>query len=147
VTASDAPRPVDPPASPGQPDARRRVLVVDDSSDMRALLRDVLEYAGYDVVAVPSGARALAEMNERLPDLVITDLLMPGMSGFTLRATMLRNPRLAAVPVIVLSAYWARPSDTLEAGEVLAKPLNIDRLLEAVHRLANPPASSPASGA
>ena len=114
----------------------RRILVVDDSPDMRALLEDVLEYAGYEVVAAASGARALAEMNAQRPDLVITDLLMPGMSGFTLRATMLRNPDLASIPVIVLSAYWRRPSDTLEASDVLAKPLNIDRLLEAVGRFA-----------
>jgi CheY-like chemotaxis protein len=115
-----------------------RVLVVDDSADMRSLLKDVLEYAGYEVVAAASGGRALAEMNARRPDLVITDLLMPGMSGFTLRSTMLRSPALAAIPVIVLSAYWRRPSDTLEAGAVLAKPLNIDRLLDAVRHLAGP---------
>ncbi|HEX2765941.1 MAG TPA: response regulator [Candidatus Limnocylindria bacterium] len=129
-----------PPAGEQPPVAapRPRVLVVDDSPDMRALLAEVLEVAGYDVVRAASGARALAEMNVRVPDLVITDLLMPGMTGFTLRATMLRNERLAAVPVIVLSAYWRRPSDTLEASDVLSKPLNIDRLLEAVARLTGP---------
>lgn len=120
-----------PPVVPTRP----RILVVDDSPDMRALLADVLDFAGYEVVPAASGARALAEMNARVPDPVITDLLMPGMTGFTLRATMLRNERLASVPVIVLSAYWRRPSDTLEAGDVLSKPLNIDRLLEAVGRL------------
>lgn len=130
-----------PPSAPEQPPVaapRARILVVDDSPDMRALLADVLEVAGYDVVRAASGARALAEMNVRVPDLVITDLLMPGMTGFTLRSTMLRNERLAAVPVIVLSAYWRRPSDTLEASDVLSKPLNIDRLLEAVARLIRP---------
>jgi CheY-like chemotaxis protein len=138
MTATEPRAHTQPPvASPMEPRLRPRILVVDDSSDMRGLLREVLEMAGYDVVAAASGARALAEMNERLPDVVITDLLMPGMSGFTLRATMLRNPRLAAIPVIILSAYWARPSDTLEAVDVLAKPLNIDHLLDAVARLAD----------
>jgi hypothetical protein len=54
---------------------------------------------------------------------------------------MLRRPDLARVPVVVLSAYWHRPSDTLEVAAVLTKPLNIDRLLATVRQLA-PPAGS-----
>jgi CheY-like chemotaxis protein len=115
---------------------RPLVLVADDSADMRLLIRDVLEEQGYDVVIAASGARALTEMTARPPDLLITDLLMPGMTGFSLRALMLRRPELARVPVIVLSAYWHRPSDTLEVAEVLTKPLNIDRLIATVRRLA-----------
>ena len=120
-----------------EPGPRRPlVLVVDDSPDMRYLLAEVLGAAGYDVVGVPSGARALSFMLDRTPDLVITDLLMPGMSGFSLRAAMLKRPTLAAVPVIILSGYWQRPSETLDASAVLTKPLNIDHLLESVRRLA-----------
>lgn len=112
-----------------------RLLVVDDSPDMRDVLQQVLVPAGYQVFGVPSGARALAYMSKELPDLVITDLLMPGMSGFTLRAAMLRRPELARIPVIILSGYWQRPSETLEAAAVLPKPLNIDLLLGTVARL------------
>lgn len=83
---------------------------------------------------------ALRLMTRRRPDLVITDLLMPGMSGFSLRASMLRRPELAGVPVIVLSAYWRRPGETLDAIDVLPKPLNVDRLLESVRRLLRPDA-------
>jgi CheY-like chemotaxis protein len=80
-------------------------------------------------------------MTQRVPDLVITDLMMPGMSGFSLRSLMLRRPELAPVPVIVLSAYWARPSETLDAVAVLTKPINLDRLIEAVDQgLASKPA-------
>lgn len=111
------------------------VLAVDDSPDMRYLLTEVLSGAGYEVVGVPSAARALSLMLERLPDLVITDLLMPGMSGFSLRSAMLKRPSLAGIPVIILSGYWQRPSETLDASAVLTKPLNIDHLLEVVERL------------
>ena len=114
---------------------RHRILVVDDSSDMRDLLQQVLVPAGYEVVSVSSGARALAHMAKELPDLVISDLLMPGMSGFTLRAAMLRRPELVGLPVIILSGYWQRPSETLEAAAVLPKPVNIDLLLDTVARL------------
>ncbi len=121
-----------------QPAAGRYVLVADDSAEMRSLLSDVLTDAGYEVQTVASGGRALSEMTARRPDVLITDLFMPGMTGFSLRAEMLRRPQLATVPVIVLSAYWHRPSETLEVADVLTKPLNIDRLLASVQRLAVP---------
>ena len=121
----------EPPIRPERP----FVLAVDDSHDMRSLLRDILEDLGCEVVTAASGASALRAMTERRPDLVITDLLMPGMSGFSLRAAMLRRQELASIPVIVLSAYWRRPSETLDAVEVLPKPLNIERLVDAVKRL------------
>ena len=124
--------------SPMQDSAPRRILVADDSEDMRALLTEVLESQGYEVVAVGSGGSALSEMTSRRPDLVITDLLMPGMTGFSLRSQMLSRPGLAEIPVIVLSAYWHRPSETLEVDEVITKPLSIDRLLESISRLLDP---------
>ena len=114
--------------------SRALVLVVDDSPDMRGLIFDVLTEEGYEVIVAPSGGRALGLMAERLPDLVITDLFMPGMNGFTLRGEMLRRPDLAGVPVVVLSAFWQRPSETLDVVDVLGKPLNLDRLLEVVER-------------
>lgn len=121
--------------SPGSSDPPPFVLVVDDSADMRGLIADVLGSQGFEVLTVPSAARALEAMTERLPDLVLTDLLMPGMSGFALRGLMLRRPELADIPVVVLSGYWDRPSETLDAVEVLTKPLNIDRLIEVARRV------------
>jgi DNA-binding response OmpR family regulator len=111
------------------------VVVVDDSTDMRELLADVLERAGWEVRTAGTGDRALRLMRERRPDAVITDLLMPGMSGVELRGTMLRDAALARIPVVVLSAYWARPGETLEAFDILPKPLSIDRLLAVMDRL------------
>lgn len=133
MTTQPAEVPIGPPT--GTDAARPYVLVVDDSAEMCALLAELLEHEGYELRAVGSGGRALTEMIARPPDLLITDLFMPGMSGFSLRALMLRRPELASVPVIVLSAYWHRPSETLEVADVLTKPLNIDRLLDSVRRL------------
>jgi len=110
------------------------VLVVDDSSEMRSLIQDVLTEAGYEVVTASSGGSALSLLAKRVPGLVITDLFMPGMDGFTLRAEMLRRAELARVPVIILSGFWQRPSETLDVVDVIAKPLDVDRLLSAVER-------------
>lgn len=116
---------------------RGLVLVVDDSPEMRSLIRDVLAEDGFEVVTASSGGRALSLMADRRPDLVITDLMMPGMTGFTLRGEMLRRADLASVPVVVLSAFWQRPSETLDAVDVIAKPLNIDQLLAVVNQAVN----------
>lgn len=122
------------------------VLVVDDARDMRDLLQEVLEAAGYQVTACASGAQALEVMARRCPDLVISDLLMPGMSGFSLRAAMLRRPDLAAIPVVILSAFWQRPGETLDAADALPKPVSVDRLLATVARLTERPAQAPEAG-
>lgn len=108
------------------------ILVVDDSQEMRALIADVLTEEGFEVLVAASGDRALSLMSDRRPNLVITDLLMPGMNGFTLRGEMLQRADLAHVPVVVLSAFWQRPSETLDVVDVIAKPLDLDRLLAVV---------------
>ena len=135
MTLSERP---EPPAVPPPPTAERRplVLVVDDSEIVRGLVHDVLESDGYEVIVAATGARALIMMADRLPDLVITDLLMPAMSGFALRSAMLRRPELATIPVVVLSGYWQRPSETLDAAEVLTKPIDVDLLRACVQRVA-----------
>lgn len=119
-------------SSPRPVQGRPYVLVVDDAPEMRSLLRDVLEPRGYDVATAASSGSALRLMASRVPDLVITDLMMPGMSGISLRSHMLRRAELAPVPVIVLSAYWRRPGETLDAVAVLTKPVDLDRLVESV---------------
>ena len=118
-----------PAAEHSPPGAPPTALIVDDSADMRYLLREVLESAGWRVWAAGSGQRALRMMAAHRPGVVLIDLLMPGMSGFALRSKMLRDPALANIPVIILSAYWGRPRETLDAAAILPKPLQIDRLL------------------
>ena len=120
------------------------ILVVDDSPAMREVLEEVLTSAGYEVTGVASGGRALEAMAAHLPSLVIIDLLMPGMSGFTLRSLMLRRAELAAIPVIIVSGFWHRPGETLDAALVLPKPISVDRLLEGVRQLVGP--ARPTSG-
>jgi CheY-like chemotaxis protein len=128
------------PPSPSGSERRQTVLVVDDAADMRELLREVLSGERCQVLTAATGEAALRMMARQRPDLVITDLFMPGMSGFSLRSTMLRRPELADVPVIVLSAYWKRPGETLEAVAVLPKPLKLDSLLRAVREAIGSPA-------
>jgi two-component system chemotaxis sensor kinase CheA len=90
----------------GASGSKCRLLFVDDSAFFRNLLLPVLKAAGYDVTTAASGTEAL-EIVERDTDFnaVVSDIEMPGMSGFDLVETLRKNPRLADVPVIALSSH------------------------------------------
>ena len=102
------------------------VLVVDDNADMREYLVRLLRGAGHRVTALADGASALEQTRSRLPDLVVSDVMMPGVSGLDLVAALRRDPRTAGVPVLLLSARAGQEAsiEGLEAGadDYLVKP-------------------------
>jgi PAS domain S-box-containing protein len=81
---------------------RARVLIVDDNADMRAYLSELL--AEWDVRTAVDGRAALAAATDTPPDLVVTDVMMPGLDGFELLAALRADPRTTAIPVLMLSA-------------------------------------------
>src|SRR4029453_17515515 len=85
-------------------DGNQRVLVVEDETLIRACLAEGLEDAGYQVDTAPNGREALDRICECPPDAVLLDLLMPVMDGLEFLNQRSPQPRLAAVPVVVLSA-------------------------------------------
>ena len=118
------------------------VLVVDDEPDPRALFRDVLEEAGARVTAVPSAREAIAAMERELPDVLVSDIMMPNEDGYwlieavrALRRDGGRRPRALAI-----TGDSRRHSRTrvLTAGydAHLGKPVGVDTLCVAVARLA-----------
>jgi CheY-like chemotaxis protein len=111
------------------------VLVVDDDETVRTVMAEVLRADGRDVVCARDGAEALAIMRgEPTPDLVLLDLMMPGVTGWQVLESMGESPRLARVPVVVLTAFDAR--DDLPAGRpALHKPMDGALLLDLVHTL------------
>jgi two-component system chemotaxis sensor kinase CheA len=98
------------------PVARRKptVLLVDDSAFFRDMLSPLIRAAGFQVVAVGSGAQALAAAKPGAVDLVVTDVEMPGMDGFALAQALRANPSTAAIPIIALSAMVS--ADAIERG-------------------------------
>ncbi len=114
----------------------RHVLVVEDDPDIRDSIRELLESEGLTVSVAANGQEALAHLNETgpLPDLVLLDLMMPVMDGFAFRARQRADPRLARIPVVVLSANPKLDArhDLLDARAYLTKPCDIDLLLATV---------------
>jgi CheY-like chemotaxis protein len=114
--------------------SHRPVLVVDDDPDIRETLRFVLEDAGYPVYAAENGKEALAILSsaERLPGLILLDLMMPVMSGDEMLRALKQVKALAQIPVTIVTASGA-PMPPLASG-LLKKPVDLDVLLRIVER-------------
>ncbi|WP_193044784.1 SpoIIE family protein phosphatase [Mycolicibacterium baixiangningiae] len=116
--------------------AGARVLIADDNADMRAYLTGLLRGAGYEVTAVRDGRQALESVRADLPDLVVSDVMMPGLDGLGLVTALRTEPRTAALPVLLLSARAGQESsiEGLQAGadDYLVKPFAAAELLARV---------------
>ncbi|MEU8217162.1 SpoIIE family protein phosphatase [Micromonospora taraxaci] len=113
-----------------------RILVADDNADMREYLSRLLRAAGYRVEAVNDGHLALQAARANHPDLVVSDVMMPGLDGLQLVAALRAEPRTAGTPVLLLSARAGQEAsiEGLEAGadDYLVKPFSAAELLARV---------------
>lgn len=114
-----------------------RVLVVDDESDIRLALAEVLAEEGHQVVAARDGAEALKFLCSFHPDLVLLDLMMPGMNGWEFRREQkqLADSALAHTPVVILSALGREGA--IDAEGFVPKPFDLEELLGAITRHAH----------
>ena len=117
-----------------QDDKRRddpRILVVEDDEDAREAMVALLQMKGYRAVPAGNGKEALDYLNRApVPDLIILDLWMPVMDGWQFRNEQIKDPRLAEIPVIVLTALSDQTD--MDANEIIIKPVDVDRLLTTV---------------
>jgi len=116
----------------------RDVLVVDDDYAIREMLIEVLEDAGYQVTSAENGQQAMALLQEApaLPCVILLDLMMPVMSGWAFREAQQSDPKLASIPVVVLSARPGLQHDVFmtTVSEFLQKPVDMSHLLRIVER-------------
>lgn len=109
------------------------VLVVEDDLDIRQALTDILEEHGFGVMGARDGAEALGLLasTSDLPCLILLDLMMPVMDGATFREAQRGDPRLASIPVVVLSAHrdLERHAGSLDAVSILQKPPSVRELV------------------
>jgi len=133
----------------GRSSARPRkstfVLVVDDDPDILAALSDALELEGYEVRGARDGIDALEAIGQRRPDLIITDLLMPTMTGFELLAALHDDPQLATIPTLIITAGRSPEASETPGSVVLPKPLDLDRLMRAITACTGEPESDDVS--
>ena len=121
---------------PAVPAEGSTILVVDDEPSIRALLRQELTEAGYNVIEADDGAKAVELARLRTPDLILLDVMMPGLSGFDVTSVLKADERTRHIPILLLSIIEDREKGfRLGADEYLTKPVDADRLLNTIASL------------
>ena len=116
------------------------LLVVDDIPDILKLLHATLQFKGYRVVTARNGHEALEEIQRERPALIIADILMPRMDGFSLVHRLRLNPETRDIPVVFLSATYVAPEDkefalTIGVTRFIEKPVDLEEFLPMIGEL------------
>ncbi len=113
-----------------------RVLVVDDDADSRDTIAQLLELNGYTTGKADNGRTALEQLEGGFdPDLVVTDLMMPGVSGWELLAAMRARLAWASIPIIVLAGMSPEQRGQLNVEDTFEKPMDLPVLLKRIGEL------------
>jgi two-component system cell cycle response regulator DivK len=114
------------------------VLYVEDNPENRLLVHRVLLAEGFEVLEADSAAKAVEVVRKQIPDLILMDINMPDVDGYTLTARLKTLPGLAKIPIIALTANVMKGDRerTLEAGcdGYIQKPVDVDTLSEQINR-------------
>ena len=117
----------------------KKILVVDDESDMVDLLAHNLIQGGYQVVTAKTGLEALNKARQHLPDLILLDLMLEGLDGYSVCEILRAQPSTAEVPVIILTALAGQIARfngfASGADDYVSKPFSPVDLLERIRRL------------
>jgi len=116
------------------------ILVVDDDDEFREALCEVLQEAGYPAQEAENGEVALQRMAVEAPGIVLLDLKMPVLDGWGVMERMRQDPRTAAIPILILSAYgFEWESELLGAQGFIPKSVGMEEILDRIRRIAGPP--------
>jgi two-component system cell cycle response regulator DivK len=119
------------------------ILIVEDNEDARFVFSAILNYDGYRIVEAENGSDAVACARERLPDLIITDIDMPVMDGFTAARLIRGEAGTAGIPIIAITGSNFNVEQQAEADVLFdgcfGKPMQPSRVLAEVQRLIGPP--------
>jgi CheY-like chemotaxis protein len=115
----------------------KTILVVDDDPDCLTLVADYLSHRGHTVIVASAAREALRMLKQSSlePDLVVADLAMPGMDGVTFVEELRNSSRLAAIPIVIMSAFGEAEAPTPRGARArFQKPLDLDALQACVAR-------------
>lgn len=113
----------------------KTVLVVDDEYDLLHTICAILELGGYHPIAAGNGRAALEAIKTSIPDLMITDVMMPYMSGYDLVAAVRELPQGETLPVVLMSSMEPDQHPQGSWNALLPKPFSLEALLETMEEL------------
>lgn len=112
------------------------ILVVDDELSIRETLRDLLEDEGYSVLTASNGQEGLNQLSRVHPDVVLCDVMMPGIDGREMCKRMTNNPAYQSIPIVLMSAVNTIPRNIdCNYKAFLEKPFDLDEVLTIVEQL------------
>ncbi|MGB3615445.1 MAG: response regulator [Elainellaceae cyanobacterium] len=118
----------------------KTVLIVEDTASQMELMSHYLREGGYSVISAVSAQEAIAKANEKAPDVIVTDVVMPGMSGFELCRSLKRNPATVNVPIVICTSknqeidrLWGMRQG---ADAYVTKPFTREQLIRTVQMVA-----------
>jgi two-component system alkaline phosphatase synthesis response regulator PhoP len=112
-----------------------KILVADDELGLQTLVREVLENDGHQVLVVATGGEVMPALVREKPDVLVLDIMLPGLDGYSLQGSIAKDPQLKDIPVIVITAQKAFLEMFREFSQVrktLAKPFRNEELVRAV---------------
>ncbi|HWE61248.1 MAG TPA: response regulator [Chloroflexota bacterium] len=119
-----------------------RILVVDDEPDLLVLLEEHLTQEGYQVITASTGMQAITKAREEQPDIILLDVMMPGVSGFDVCNILQDFPETATIPVIFLTAVAETKRKVmglnLGADDYITKPFDLHELAARVQAALRP---------
>lgn len=117
---------------------KKKILFIEDEVDLVELMRLRLDAAGYEISAAYDGKEGLDKVRDEKPDLVLLDILMPKVDGFTVCRSIKADPLTKSIPVIVISASGGKnlPQRAYTAGadDVIIKPFEAKEVLEKIEK-------------
>jgi CheY-like chemotaxis protein len=115
-----------------------KVLIVEDHTDTRELIAMLLNMEGYAVATAADGQQGISQASLLQPDIIVTDINMPKLSGIDMIRMLRKLPEFVSVPILVMTAYGndiARDALTSGATQALTKPVDYDSLVGAIKDL------------
>ncbi len=115
----------------------KKILHIEDNFENRILVRRLLQAADYDVIEAENAFQAISQLRSNRPDLILMDINMPDVDGYTLTAKLKTVPGIKQIPIIAITANAMRGDreKSLRAGcdGYIEKPINIDTFLDEIH--------------
>ena len=112
--------------------ARKSILIVEDDPDLRRMFRQALTVAGFVVHEADDGTAALRQIELNSPDLVVLDLVLPTLDGFSVLAEIAGRAHTQQIPVVIVTGWDRDDLDRLDVPCILRKPVSPDQLIDAV---------------